>query len=136
MDHTQRQEQMWLHPWQSGHSDSGEQQRRRFQLMAQFEPQVPDSLRDHVPGIEPEQRARSVEVIRRQILANGHESLTQFFPIASIPAVAKRAEPGVAMGLRNGCSDENNLSAFASLVARRIDVIQPTGCATRFIAEQ
>jgi hypothetical protein len=78
----------------------------------------PCQIGEHRPiailPIEPEQRVRSFEVIRCQISANGCESLAQFFPIASIPAVPKRAEPVVAMRLRDGCACPNHLPTLAA----------------------
>ncbi len=73
--------------------------------------------------IQPQQRARSFEVICRQISANGRESFAQFFPVSSIPTVPKRTEPVVTMSLRNDCSRPNNLPAFTAPLARCTDVV-------------
>jgi hypothetical protein len=70
---------------------------------------------------------------RVAIPANGSKPLTQFFPISPIPTVAKRAEPLIAMGLSNRCACPNNLSAFATSVARGADLIQPTKGWGKFI---
>jgi hypothetical protein len=43
--------------------------------------------------IQPQERARSVELIRGEILANGRKPLAQFFPIAPVPSVSETAEP-------------------------------------------
>lgn len=52
-----------------------------------------------VLAIQPEQRMRSVELIRRQILTNGRQPLAQFFARAPVATVAEIAEPLVTVRL-------------------------------------
>ena|SRR5579859_1326148 len=64
-------------------------------------------------------------LVYSEISTDGREALTQFLPISSIPTVAKRTEPLIAMRLSNRCSRSDNLPAFAASVARSADLIQP-----------
>ena len=61
-----------------------------------------------------------------QIPTNRGEPLAQFFPIAPVPTVAETAEPLIPVRLRHCCACPDNLSAFASPVARSTDLIQST----------
>jgi hypothetical protein len=45
---------------------------------------------------------------------------------ATVPAVAIRAEPVIAVSLTNGCPRTDHLSALTESRARGADVIQPT----------
>jgi len=74
--------------------------------------------------VEPQQRAFLRKMVGRQIPTNGHKPLAQFLPIPPVPAIAKRAQPLMTVRLRNRCPRPDNLSAFASPVARRTDLIQ------------
>ena len=89
----------------------------------------PCHIGDHGPiailPIQPQQRARSFELIRRQIPANGGERLAQFFPIPPVPSIPETAEPLITMRLRHCCPCPDNLPAFATSVARGADVTQP-----------
>ena len=60
----------------------------------------------------------------RQIPANSGERFAQFLPIPPVPSIPETAEPLIAMRLRHRCPCSDHLSAFASSVARRTDVIQ------------
>ena len=75
--------------------------------------------------VEPEQRARSFELISRQIPTNGRKSLVQFFPISPVPTIAETAEPLITMRLSNRCPCPDDFPTLAAPVARRAHVIQP-----------
>jgi len=49
--------------------------------------------------IQAQERARSVELIRCEIVANGRKPLVQFFPIAPVPSVSETTEPLITMRL-------------------------------------
>ncbi len=85
-------------------------------------------------AVEPQQRARRFELIRREIATNGCKSLAQFLPVASVPAVAKTAEPVIAVRLADDGPCPHHLPALASPVARGADVIQPATGRGKFIS--
>jgi hypothetical protein len=76
-------------------------------------------------SIESQQGACLWKLVRREVTRDGRERLAQFLPVAAVAAVAKRAEPLVAMGLTNDGAGAHHLSALAPFVARSTDVIQP-----------
>jgi hypothetical protein len=88
----------------------------------------PSHIGEHGPiailPIEAQQHARSFELIRRQIPADGHKSLAQFFLISPIPAVAETAEPLITVRLSNRCPCPYHFPALASPVPRCTDLIQ------------
>src|SRR6266849_5140518 len=83
---------------------------------------------DHRPGailpIKPEKRTFLRESVCSQIPTNGHEGLSQFLSVSTVPAVAKRTEPVVAMRLADGCPCSDDLPTLAAPVAGGTHVIQ------------
>ncbi|HEY1351158.1 MAG TPA: hypothetical protein VGF67_16180 [Ktedonobacteraceae bacterium] len=77
-------------------------------------------------AIEPDQRARSGTLMRRQRAAPGRESLTQFFPGAPVPSVSNMAEPRRDLSLRHRGPRPDRLSACAARVSRRTHLVQST----------
>src|SRR5215470_13503159 len=67
---------------------------------------------------------RRFELRRREIAPNGGKPLAQFLPVVTVPPVAKRAEPLIAVGLADGRARPNNFPALAPFVARGTDLIQ------------
>ena len=70
-------------------------------------------IREHgsspILAIEPEQRARRVELIHSEIARDRCQSLTQFLPISPIASVSETAQPLVAVRLTNGCACADDL---------------------------
>ncbi len=76
-----------------------------------------------IESIKPQQRVFLREVEGNQVLANGCETLSQFLSIPSISAIAKRAEPLVAVCLADDCARPDHFPALAAPVTRSTDVI-------------
>src|SRR5260370_19353338 len=73
--------------------------------------------------IEPQQSMPFRELVRCEIARDRRERLAQFRAVASIAAVAKTAEPVVAMSLSNHRARPDDLPALATGVARGTHVI-------------
>ena len=62
----------------------------------------PGQIREHgscpILPIEPEQSALLWELVRREVTRDRRERLSQFLPISTVAAVAKRAEPTFSCG--------------------------------------
>src|SRR5437660_8015502 len=84
---------------------------------------------EHGPGailsIEPQQGALLWELVCREIATDGREALAQFRSVATVAAVAKRAEPLEAVGLTDDGARPHHLASLAPRVARGTDLIQP-----------
>src|SRR6266566_5444470 len=84
---------------------------------------------EHGPGailsIEPQQGALLWELVCREIATDGREALAQFRSVATVAAVAKRAEPLESVGLADDGARPHHLPTLAPGVARGTDVIQP-----------
>src|SRR6266700_4722538 len=88
---------------------------------------------EHGPGpilsVEPQQRTRWWELIRREITTDGRKALTQFLPVATVAPVAKRAEPLEGVSLADDGAGSYHLPTLAPGVARGTDVLQlAQGC--------
>lgn len=87
----------------------------------------PGQIHKHGSGpilaVESEQRALRWELIRGEIATNGCQSLAQFLPVASVPPVAKRAEPLVTVGLTDRCTRSDHLPPLAPPVTGSTDLI-------------
>src|SRR6266702_4460461 len=75
-------------------------------------------------AVKPEQRARGFELIGGEIATNGRKPLAQFLSVPSVPSVANRAEPLVAVRLADRGPCANHLPALAASVARGAHIIQ------------
>jgi hypothetical protein len=75
--------------------------------------------------IKPQQGAFWWELACCEIPTNGRERLAQFLSIATVPAIAKTAEPVVVVSLRHDGARPDDLPALASRVTRGTDLIQP-----------
>src|SRR5205085_2906170 len=77
---------------------------------------------EHGPGailsIEPEQSALLWQLVCREIATDGREALAQFRSVATVAAVAKRAEPLEAVGLADDGARPHHLASLAPGVAR------------------
>jgi len=75
--------------------------------------------------IEPEQRVCWWNLVRGEIPTNGRQALTQFLSVATVAAIAKRAEPVETVGLADDRAGTHHLPPLAPGVARSTHVIQP-----------
>ncbi len=69
--------------------------------------------------IEPEQRVCWWKLVRGEIATNGRQALTQFLSVATVAAIAKRAEPVETVGLADDRAGTHHLPPLAPGVERR-----------------
>src|SRR6266700_1356917 len=87
--------------------------------------QIGEDCPSAILTIEPEQRICCWELVRCEIATNGRKPLTQFHSVATVAAIAKRAEPVETVGLANDGAGAHHLPPLAPCVARSTEVIQP-----------
>jgi hypothetical protein len=87
----------------------------------------PSHIGERSPGpilaVEPEQSAFPGKLVCSQIPTDAGEPLTYFLPVMPVPAVAKTAEPLIAMGLTDNSPCPHDLPTLAPSVARSAHVI-------------
>src|SRR5260370_40311080 len=84
---------------------------------------------EHGPGailsVEPKQGTRLWDLVCCEVARDRREALAEFRSVASVAAVAKTAEPLIAMSLRNNRACTDDLPTLAPGVASSTHVIQP-----------